>query len=236
MFGICKIVPPSEWKPLCALNLSSNIEFETKLQQIDTLQEGAPFADGQTYTFTTFQAAADAFYHSWIKKHYRGTEPSTQDLIRAYWKVVETRSETVAVEYANDLDTMVVGSGFPRNETQSDRSAQMNGDHDLYSMSGWNLNNISNLEGSLLKYVKEPITGINVPWLYLGMLFSTFCWHTEDNYFSSINYMHFGKDKVWYGIPSSHSRQFEKVKNKHSFACVFKNLRPPKTSSCSLLK
>lgn len=210
-FGICKIVPPSEWKPECALNLNSNVEFETKLQQIDTLQEGAPFADGQKYTFESFRAAADAFYHSWNKKHHRENEPTTQNLIKDYWKIVETRSETVAVEYASDLDTILVGSGFPRDETQNTTSTLTNDDHDLYRMSKWNLNKISNLDGSLLKYVKEPITGINVPWLYFGMLFSTFCWHTEDNYFSSINYMHFGKEKVWYGIPSSHSRQFEKV-------------------------
>lgn len=193
------------------MNLQSHIEFETKRQQIDTLQEGVPFEDGAKYTFETFRVAADEFYNSWTKKHFREVEPSTQDLVKAYWKIVETRSETIAVEYASDLDTITVGSGFPTDDAH-DKSKHPPGDQqNLFSSNDWNLNKISNLDRSLLKHVKEPITGINVPWLYLGMLFSTFCWHTEDNYFSSINFMHFGKEKVWYGIPSTRSRHFEKV-------------------------
>lgn len=37
-----------------------------------------------------------------------------------------------------------------------------------------------------------------MPWLYIGMVFSSFCWHVEDNYLYSINYMHFGANKTWY--------------------------------------
>ena len=41
------------------------------------------------------------------------------------------------------------------------------------------------------------IDGINKPWLYLGMLFSSFCWHREDIYLASINYLHLGAAKQW---------------------------------------
>jgi histone demethylase JARID1 len=41
---------------------------------------------------------------------------------------------------------------------------------------------------SLLRYIKSDISGMTVPWLYLGMLFSAFCWHNEDHYTYSVNY------------------------------------------------
>ena len=57
----------------------------------------------------------------------------------------------------------------------------------------------------------HSIDGINKPWLYLGMLFSSFCWHREDIYLASINYMHAGEAKQWYGIPGAKSKAFQTV-------------------------
>ena len=43
------------------------------------------------------------------------------------------------------------------------------------------------------------------------MLFTSFCWHNEDNYLYSINYNHLGAPKQWYGIPGSEAKNFEKI-------------------------
>lgn len=47
----------------------------------------------------------------------------------------------------------------------------------------------------------ELITGVMVPWLYVGSALSAFCWHIEDHGLYSVNYMHLGAPKVWYGVP-----------------------------------
>ncbi|GAW83499.1 JmjC domain containing protein [Plasmodium gonderi] len=67
------------------------------------------------------------------------------------------------------------------------------------------------IKGSMLRNVDIPIEGVNIPWLYVGTLFSSFCWHTEDNYFASINYQHWGKPKIWYVIPPLYSDKVEDV-------------------------
>ncbi len=47
--------------------------------------------------------------------------------------------------------------------------------------------------------------------MYVGMCFSSFCWHTEDHWSYSINYLHWGEPKTWYGIPGDSAEQFENV-------------------------
>lgn len=68
-----------------------------------------------------------------------------------------------------------------------------------YRFHRWNINNLPRSAGSVLRHVigDELITGVMVPWLYIGSALSAFCWHIEDHGFYSINYMHMGQPKVW---------------------------------------
>lgn len=88
-------------------------------------------------------------------------------------------------------------------------------DPEYYKTTAWNLNNLPDAHGSLLRHVHSAINGINVPWLYCGMLFASFCWHTEDNFMYSVNYQHLGAKKRWYGIPSSHCGEFDEAAKRH---------------------
>lgn len=79
--------------------------------------------------------------------------------------------------YGADLETGAIGSGFPKT------SSLTKNDSDSYAMSGWNLNNFARLPGSALCFEGSDISGVLVPWLYVGMCFSTFCWVRNENYF-----------------------------------------------------
>jgi len=50
-----------------------------------------------------------------------------------------------------------------------------------------------------------------MPWVYAGMLYSSFAWHYEDVMMYSINYMHVGEGKMWYGIPTQDRPKFERI-------------------------
>mmetsp|Transcript_7333 Transcript_7333/g.17965 ORF Transcript_7333/g.17965 Transcript_7333/m.17965 type:complete len:777 (-) Transcript_7333:236-2566(-) len=145
-----------------------------------------------------------------------------ENLEQDYWELVENRSRhEVVVEYGNDVDTNEFCSGFPlsrrgrstttmNNATTSSADRQQQdqpepefGTEDYYKETWWNLNNMPNTPDSILRHVKVGINGINVPWMYYGSLFTTFCWHNEDNYLYSINYHHKGAPKQWYGVPGT---------------------------------
>ncbi|KAF0720625.1 Aste57867_182 [Aphanomyces stellatus] len=85
---------------------------------------------------------------------------------------------------------------------------------DMYANSPWNLTNLPKLNGSMLQYLDEDIKGVMVPWMYVGMCFSTFCWHVEDHNFYSISYLHRGAPKTWYGVPGYAADKMEEVMRK----------------------
>lgn len=216
-YGILHIIPPSGWNMPCTIDVNENTKkMVTKLQNVHTLMEGEGFDEGEQYTLKKYRAMADSFREKWINdKHGGDIDVSFEKLELDYWDMVERGKMQATVEYANDLDTTVYGSGFqPKINGVSGKEPEDCPDMfspAYYHRTGWNLNNLPFIDGSALKYVTAPINGVNVPWLYCGMLFSTFCWHNEDNYLYSINYSHYGSVKQWYGIPPSATKAFETV-------------------------
>ena len=51
-----------------------------------------------------------------------------------------------------------------------------------YVASPWNLNRLPTVGGSLLRLLDADVSGVMVPWVYVGHLFSTFAWHNEDHH------------------------------------------------------
>lgn len=155
------------------------------LECLGSESESFGFGQGQEYSFDSFRRMADRFKRKWV-----GTRPAGfADLEKEFWRIVEGGTSPVEVLYGSDLDTGVYGSGFPR-AADSVPAWSTADAWEAGARNPWNVNNFPTLEGSMLRLVHDNIPGVMVPWLYIGMLFSSFCWHYEDHCFYSVNYLH----------------------------------------------
>ncbi|KAL5552082.1 hypothetical protein UlMin_002258 [Ulmus minor] len=186
-----KQIPPGNWYCLDCLNSD---------------KDSFGFVPGKSYSLETFRRMADRAKKKW----FGSGSPSRMQIEKKFWEIVEGSVGEVEVLYGSDLDTSVYGSGFPCTSEQRPESVEAKL-WDEYCSSPWNLNNLPKLKGSVLRAVHDNIAGVMVPWLYIGMLFSSFCWHFEDHCFYSMNYLHWGEPKCWYSVPGSEANAFEKV-------------------------
>ncbi|XP_057961153.1 putative lysine-specific demethylase JMJ16 [Malania oleifera] len=178
------------------------------------------FEPGPELTLDAFQKYADDFKSQYFSKNKSAAdlegnvttqwEPSVENIEGEYWRMVEKPTDEIEVLYGADLETGVFGSGFPTMSNQVTSASD-----DQYIKSGWNLNNFPRLPGSVLSYESGDISGVLVPWLYIGMCFSSFCWHVEDHHLYSLNYMHWGAPKMWYGVPGRDALKLEEAMRKH---------------------
>lgn len=167
------------------------------------------FEEGGLYSLRQFQEKAADFKQGYFEKRMPFDpvlschRPVTEDDIeREFWRLVTDVDEEVQVEYGADIHCTTHGSGFPTIERHPTNP---------YSTDPWNLNVLPYHQDSLFRHIKSDISGMTVPWVYVGMTFSTFCWHNEDHYAYSANYQHFGATKTWYGIPAEDTDKFEQA-------------------------
>ncbi|XP_073177002.1 lysine-specific demethylase 5A isoform X6 [Lepidochelys kempii] len=157
------------------------------------------------YTLQSFGEMADNFKSDYFNMPVHMVP--TELVEKEFWRLVSSIEEDVIVEYGADISSKDFGSGFP----VKDGRRKMMPEEEEYALSGWNLNNMPVLEQSVLAHINADISGMKVPWLYVGMCFSSFCWHIEDHWSYSINYLHWGEPKTWYGVPSHAAEQLEEV-------------------------
>lgn len=147
-----------------------------------------------------------------FSQEYNNGEPLTLDTIeKKFWEFVDIEKSDLEVKYGADIHHLKPGhiSGFPMENTPG--LDMENKNVQRYVKHPWNLTRLPFAKGSLLNFVNRSISGMTVPWIYVGSLLSTFCWHVEDHYTLSANYCHFGATKKWYGIPSKDADKFEQL-------------------------
>jgi histone demethylase JARID1 len=229
------VPPPTRagWKPPFNEEAGGDgIPFDTKLQTVNRLQEGLHFEDGERYTRDSYRHMADAFKEKYMETHARVADETARlanenpgwsehtcgarALEEEFWRIVETDVESIRVEYGSDLDADVYGSGFATVPVGSVSAAagaspDSDSDEDGGVPHAWDFGELIAHPSNLLRVVGGDIPGLTRPWLYFGMMFSAFCWHVEDHYLGSINYMHAGAAKTWYGVPTHAADAFERA-------------------------
>ncbi|XP_035518499.1 lysine (K)-specific demethylase 5Ba [Morone saxatilis] len=159
----------------------------------------------RSYTLQSFGDMADSFKSDYFNMPVHMVP--TELVEKEFWRLVSTIEEDVTVEYGADIASKEFGSGFPVRNGHFEVSPE----DEHYLSSGWNLNNMPVLDASVLTHVTADICGMKLPWLYVGMCFSSFCWHIEDHWSYSINYLHWGEPKTWYGAPGYAAEHLESV-------------------------
>ncbi|CAL1405819.1 unnamed protein product [Linum trigynum] len=227
-YGICKIVPPVLQSPkktaIANLNrslaarvgASSPPTFATRQQQIGFCPrkprpvQKPVWQSGAHYTFQEFEAKAKSFEKSYLKKYTKkGGTLSPLETETLYWKA--TVDQPFSVEYANDMP----GSAFSVRKNSGREGILVEGI--TVGETEWNMRGVARAKGSLLRFMKEEIPGVTSPMLYIAMMFSWFAWHVEDHDLHSLNYMHMGAGKTWYGVPKEAAVAFEEVVRVHGY-------------------
>ncbi|KAL2346992.1 hypothetical protein Fmac_000992 [Flemingia macrophylla] len=225
-YGICKIIPPFPPSPkktaIANLNHSLAVTgstFTTRQQQIGFCPrrprpvQRPVWQSGDHYTFHQFESKAKSFEKTYLKRHAKkasasgsgsGSGLSPLETETLFWKA--TLDKPFSVEYANDMP----GSAFSPKCCDA-------GDPSSLADTPWNMRAVSRANGSLLRFMKEEIPGVTSPMVYVAMLFSWFAWHVEDHDLHSLNYLHMGAGKTWYGVPRDAAVAFEEVVRVHGY-------------------
>lgn len=221
-YGICKIVPPvaaaSRKTVVSNLNKSllarseSGPTFTTRQQQIGFCPrkhrpvQKPVWQSGERYTLAEFETKARTFEKNYLKK-YAKKALSALEMETLYWNAMVDKP--LSVEYANDMPGsafITCKSGGRKNEATV-----------TVGETEWNMRRLSRENLSLLRFMKEEIPGVTSPMVYVAMMFSWFAWHVEDHDLHSMNYLHIGSGKTWYGVPKEAAVAFEEVIREHGY-------------------
>ncbi|XP_022192886.2 lysine-specific demethylase lid isoform X2 [Nilaparvata lugens] len=209
-FHIKCIIPEMYQVPKGKWHCTPCIAMELK-HTPDTFKQAFDHCEKQ-YHINEFQEMAET-----AKKKFfplmNGEYPTSEMVEQRFWEIVGSENTMVdtVVEYGADL-TSEHGTGFPSHASaRTEAKPKKRAVYERFVEHPWNLNNIAACATSALKYIDEPISGMQIPWMYIGMIFSTFCWHNEDHWCYSINHLHLGDVKTWYSVPGQYAEKFEET-------------------------
>mmetsp|Transcript_5803 Transcript_5803/g.13690 ORF Transcript_5803/g.13690 Transcript_5803/m.13690 type:complete len:491 (-) Transcript_5803:906-2378(-) len=184
-YGLAKIIPPKGWKARHDRYSQLRVTIRSPIQQVATMRS----REG-VYSYRLLSKGNldyDDFKALARKKKYKPPTGDAAEVEKVYWSGL---TKGGAPMYGAD------GLG-----TLFDEECKAG-----------NLNKLSTTD--LLGQLGSSLRGVTLPYLYVGLWRSTFCWHTEDMELFSINYVHVGANKHWYGVPPKHRVRMEALMKK----------------------
>lgn len=180
-------------------NTNENSESEEQSEDSDDDESGDNgsmecIVKGKSMALSAFFRIARNTMALWFKN----TEPVSSEVEAEFWRHVAVRDSHVCV-HSGSIDSSGWGYGFPSPGPKTKNST--------CSKHPWNLKVLTNNHSSILRSI-GPVTGVTVPTLHVGMLFSACCWYRDPHGLPWIEYLHTGKSKIWYSVPNEQSANF----------------------------
>lgn len=129
---------------------------------------------------------------------FKNSQPTSTEIESEFWRHVAVRDSHVCV-HSGSIDSSGWGYGFPSPGPKTKNST--------CNKHPWNLKILTNNHNSILRSI-GPVTGVTVPTLHVGMLFSACCWYRDPHGLPWIEYLHTGGSKIWYSVPFEQSSNF----------------------------
>lgn len=156
-----------------------------------------------SYNLRQFQQKCDRFDESFLGTRRKPVGKEGENFVEnEYWEALGNSKLAVEVEYGSNIHSAIHGSTNAMPEQNSLRNVN----------DQWNLNVAPHMRDSLFQYVDDSAAlQVTMPWLHVGMMFSTQSWAVEDMMLWSLDYMHFGSTRTWYCVSPSHYDKFQKL-------------------------
>lgn len=179
--GLTKLIPPENWDWKPSIEKARDMRVRNPISQCVTGRSGVY----SVCNLVKRDLPVRAYEQLALKRSDAPKDFSTQESLfeveRKFWKSLTTTATPPL--YGSDVEgTLFADSDVPFNVNKLD---------------------------CLLKKCGVKLPGITNPMMYVGMWRSFFPFHTEDVNMFSVNVMHIGAPKFWYGIPPSETKRVE---------------------------
>ena len=175
-YGVVRVLPPETWRarfpPAAARERADALTIPAPIRQRSRGRSGV-----FEHIFVEEKSMSGRQFREYAEKRdaeERHAGKSVEDLERTFWSNLNYQSPL----YGADVECSL----FADAETE------------------WNLSRLPGMLEAMPRLGRD-IPGINSPYLYYGSFRSLFAWHREDLDLFSINYVHCGRQKLWYSIP-----------------------------------